>query len=110
VGLRTTLDVLNAQQELETSELALVGARHDEYVAAAAVLAAMGQLEAKDLIPNEARYDPKVNFDKVRHAIGWVPWEGVVEALDRLGSPAPTPMPPPSPPGDVVKTAGDGGN
>ncbi len=53
VGLRTILDVLNAQQELEQSQLALVGARHDEYVAAAAVLAAMGALDAKDLIPSE---------------------------------------------------------
>ena len=105
VGLRTILDVLNAQQELEQSQLALVGARHDEYVAAAAVLAAMGALEAKDLIPNEARYDPKANFDRVRHGVGWVPWEGAVGAIDRLAAPRPTPAPPPSPPGDVVKTA-----
>jgi outer membrane protein len=47
VGLRTVLDVLNAQFELEQSQLALVGARHDEYVAAAGVLAAMGALEAR---------------------------------------------------------------
>ena len=88
VGLRTILDVLNAQQELEQSQLALVGARHDEYVAAAAVLAAMGALEAKDLLPNEARYDPKANFDRVRHAVGWVPWEGAVGAIDKLGAPS----------------------
>lgn len=106
VGLRTILDVLNAQQELEQSQLALVGARHDEYVAAAAVLAAMGALEAKDLIPTEPRYDPKANFDRVRHAVGWVPWEGAVGAIDRLGGPKPTPAPPPSPPGEVVKTQG----
>ncbi len=104
VGLRTILDVLNAQQELEQSQLALVGARHDEYVAAAAALAAMGALEAKDLIPAEVRYDPKANFDKVRHGVGWVPWEGAVGAVDRLGAPKPTPAPPPSPPGEVVKT------
>jgi outer membrane protein len=105
VGLRTILDVLNAQQELEQSQLALVGARHDEYVAAAAVLAAMGALDARELIPSEARYDPKVNFDRVRHGVGWVPWEGAVGAIDRLGAPKPTPAPPPSPPGEVVKTA-----
>jgi outer membrane protein len=104
VGLRTILDVLNAQQELEQSQLALVGARHDEYVAAAAVLAAMGALEAKALIPGEPRYDPDANFEKVRHAVGWVPWEGAVGAIDRLGGPKPTPAPPPSPPGEVVKT------
>jgi outer membrane protein len=103
VGLRTILDVLNAQQELEQSQLALVGARHDEYVAAAAVLAAMGALEAQDLLPGEPRYDPKANFDRVRHAVGWVPWEGAVGAIDRLGAPRVTPAPAPSPPGEVVK-------
>ena len=104
VGLRTILDVLNAQQELEQSQLALVGARHDEYVAAAAVLAAMGALEARELIPGEPRYDPKANFDRVRRAVGWVPWEGAVGAIDRLGGPRPTPAPPPSLPGEVVRT------
>jgi len=104
VGLRTILDVLNAQQELETSQIQLVGARHDEYVAAAAVLAATGALEAKALIPDQARYDPDANFDRIRrdHA---VPWEGAVHAIDHLGAPEPTPMPPPSAPGEVVKTA-----
>jgi outer membrane protein len=106
VGLRTTLDVLNAQQELETSQLALVGARHDEYVAAAGVLAAMGALEAKALIPAEPLYDPKANLEAVRHAPGWVPWEGAVQAIDRLGAPRPTPAPAPSPPGQVVPTGG----
>ncbi|HEY2710152.1 MAG TPA: TolC family outer membrane protein [Caulobacteraceae bacterium] len=104
VGLRTILDVLNAQQELETSQLALVGARHDEYVAAAAVLSAIGSLEAKDLIPAEPRYDPKANFEKVKHAPGWVPWEGAIEAIDHVGAPVPTPAPPPSEPGEVIKT------
>jgi outer membrane protein len=105
VGLRTILDVLNAQQELESSQLDLVGARHDEYVAAAAVLAAMGALDAETLIPDAPRYDPRANFRKLRHAPGWVPWEGAVHALDQVGAPAPTPAPPPSPPGEVVKTA-----
>jgi len=105
VGLRTVLDVLNAQQELETSQLQLVGARHDEYVAAAAVLAATGALDARSLSPDTPSYDPKANFDKVRHAPGAVPWEGAVHAIDRLGAPTPTPAPPPSEPGEVVKTA-----
>ena len=104
VGLRTILDVLNAQQELETSQLALVGARHDEYVAAAAVLAAIGALEAKDLIPSEPRYDPKANFDKVRHGIGWVPWEGGgAGASTGSARRSRRPPPPPSPPGEVVE-------
>ena len=105
VGLRTILDVLNAQQELESSQLQLVGARHDEYVAAAAVLAATGALDARSLVPDAPRYDPKANFDKVRHAPGWVPWEGAVHAIDHVGAPASTPAPPASPPGEVIRTA-----
>ena len=105
VGLRTILDVLNAQYELEQSQLALVGARHDEYVAAAAVLAATGALEARNLVPDAPRYDPTKNFEKVRHATGWVPWEKALDSLDRVGAPTTTPAPPPSPPGEVVRTA-----
>jgi len=101
VGLRTTLDILNAQQELENAELALVGARHDEYVASAAVLAAMGALQAETLAPDAPRYDPAANFKKVVHAPGWTPWEPAIEAIDRVGQP-PAPAPPP---GEVLKTA-----
>ena len=39
VGLRTTIDVLNAEQELRAAELSQISARRDEYVAAAGVLA-----------------------------------------------------------------------
>jgi outer membrane protein len=92
VGLRTTLDVLNAEQELRGAELALVGARHDEYLAAAKVLNAMGRLQAAALSPNLAGYDPKAAFDQVRHS-GEAPWEGLVAGLDSIGAPAPPPAP-----------------
>ena len=91
VGLRTTLDVLNAQQELRSAELALVSARRDEYVASASVLQAMGALDIAALAPNVARYDPKTSYDRVNHAFGWVPWEPVVQAVDSLGAPVTTP-------------------
>jgi outer membrane protein len=87
VGLRTTLDVLNAEQELRSAELALVTARHDEYVAAASVLAAMGDLEARNLTTGVPIYDPSTNFNRVSHSWGWVPWEYGVQALDRIGAP-----------------------
>lgn len=87
VGLRTTLDVLNAQQELRQAELALVGARRDEYVAAAQVLAAMGDLEARNLVQGVEIYDPATNFNRVKRSWGWVPWEHAVEAVDRVGAP-----------------------
>lgn len=49
VGSRTTLDVLNAEQELLDSRVALVRAQRDEYVAAYRLLAAIGRLTAGDL-------------------------------------------------------------
>jgi outer membrane protein len=98
VGLRTTLDVLNAEQELRNAELALVNARHDEYVAASAVLAAMGSLFVSDLTSGVPNYDPKTNFDHVRHAIGWMPWTPAVEAIDRIGAPSIIQAPPASAP------------
>jgi len=88
VGLRTTLDVLNAQQELRAAELALVTARRDEYVASTGVLQAMGALDIAKLAPDVPRYDPKTSYDKVNHAFGWVPWEPAVQALDKIASPA----------------------
>lgn len=49
VGLRTTLDVLNAEQELLNSRLELVRAERDYQVAAYALLQAMGRLTAEQV-------------------------------------------------------------
>lgn len=88
VGLRTTLDVLNAQLELANAEVALVVARRDEYVASASVLQAMGVLNVANLAPDVERYDPVKSYDKVNHAFGWVPWEPVLQGVDKLGAPS----------------------
>ena len=87
VGLRTTLDVLNAEQELRQAELAQVTARRDEYVAASLVLAQMGQLEGPNLVPTVTRYDPKANFGKLRVTWGWVPWEEPIAIVDGVTTP-----------------------
>jgi outer membrane protein len=87
VGLRTTLDVLNAEQELRNAQLALVDARHDQYVASANVLDAMGLLEAKALGNPVPAYDPEKSFKHVKHA-GALPWDGIPASLDSLGSPS----------------------
>ena len=90
VGLRTTLDVLNAEQELRNAELSLVTARHDEYVAAAVLLSAMGKLEAKYLTPDVTQYDVTANGKAFSHKIGWTPWEPVLVLIDSIVSlPAP---------------------
>ena len=86
VGLRTTLDVLNAQLEQSNAEVALVSARRDEYVASSSVLQAMGVLNVANLVPDVERYDPVKSYDKVNHAFGWVPWEPVVQVVDRVGA------------------------
>jgi outer membrane protein len=93
VGLRSTLDVLNAEQELRAAQLSQVSSRHDEYVAAASVLAAMGRLEARNLIPAVAQYDPKANFRRLRITWGWVPWEEPISVIDRAVAYPPIPAP-----------------
>jgi outer membrane protein len=93
VGLRTTLDVLNAEQELRQAELSQVQSQHDEYVAAAGVISAMGRLEARNLIPSVPQYDAKANFRKLRITWGWVPWEEPIAVIDRVAALPPTPQP-----------------
>jgi outer membrane protein len=105
VGLRTTIDVLNADVELRNAQLSLVVARHDEYVSAATVLLAMGRLEAKDLIPTVPQYSAGANFRRLRITLGWVPWEEPIAIVDRAIAFPPVPRThdlatePPIPPG-----------
>ncbi|MDB5450636.1 MAG: type secretion outer membrane protein TolC [Phenylobacterium sp.] len=93
VGLRTTIDVLNAESELRAAQLSQVSAGHDEYVAAATVLLTMGRLEARDLIPTQPQYDAKANFRRLRLTWGWVPWEEPISIVDRVVTIAPAPVP-----------------
>ncbi|HZV84801.1 MAG TPA: TolC family outer membrane protein, partial [Brevundimonas sp.] len=86
VGLRTTLDVLNQELELRGAEVTLATARRNEYVAQANLLAAMGRLEGPDLDASLLAYDPAENYNRVRNR-GAVPWEGFVEAIDRVAAP-----------------------
>jgi outer membrane protein len=72
VGQRTTLDVLNAQQELVNARVALVTAQHDRVVASYTLLAAVGGLSMQRLGLNVMVYDPQVHYQQVRDA-----WIGV---------------------------------
>jgi outer membrane protein len=90
VGLRTTLDVLNQELELRSAQVTLASARRNEYVAQANLLAAMGKLEGQDLDPSIEAYDPMDNFNRVRNR-GGLPWDGLIESLDRIAAPAITP-------------------
>ena len=73
VGTRNVLDVLNAEQELLNSQVALVTARRDAYVAGFQLLNAMGMAEAEDLnLDGGPLYDPQVYHD--RFTRGWSDW------------------------------------
>ncbi len=65
LGSRTTLDVLDAEQELLTARSNLVSALRDEQVQAYNVLAEMGRLTARSLRLNVEHHDPKTNYEAV---------------------------------------------
>ncbi|TVQ52659.1 MAG: hypothetical protein EA355_14630 [Rhodobacteraceae bacterium] len=63
VGARTTLDVLDAEQEVLDASVRLVASVRDEFIAAYSLLSATGGLTTAALdIPVDV-YDPDVNFD-----------------------------------------------
>jgi len=73
VGTRTVLDVLNAEQELLNSQVALVTAKRDAYVAGFQLLNAMGQAQAQDLgLEGGPLYDPLGNYRRI--AGNWSDW------------------------------------
>ena len=73
VGSRTTLDALDAEQELLDSRVALVAAERDEYVAGFRLLAAIGALSAERMGLPVERYDPEIHYRQVRDK--WWGWE-----------------------------------
>jgi len=72
VGQRTTLDVLNSQQELLTARVNLITAQRDRVVASYAVVQAMGRLTARVLALKVDAYSAKRHFDQVKDL-----WYGV---------------------------------
>jgi outer membrane protein len=72
LGQRTTLDVLNAQQELVNARVALVQSQRDRLVNSYALLAAVGRLSPRILGLQVQSYDPQVHYHQVRDA-----WIGV---------------------------------
>ena len=73
VGTRTIIEVLNAEQELLNSQVLLVTARRDAYVAGFQLLNVMGQAQAQDLgLEGGPLYDPLGNYRYV--ANNWNDW------------------------------------
>ena len=71
-GQRTTLDVLNSQQDLVNARVALVTAQRDRVVASYTVLAATGALSPQILGLKIEVYDPVTHYQQVRDAWGGV--------------------------------------
>jgi outer membrane protein len=72
VGSRTTLDVLNAEQELLNSQVSLIQARHDVQVNYYGVLSGVGRLTARTLsLPVEFYDEEKYYNDVGSRWIGW---------------------------------------
>ncbi len=66
LGARTTLDVLDAEQELLDARTNVVSAERDEYVAAYSVLSAVGRLTVAGLgLTSVEHYDPNENYADV---------------------------------------------
>ena len=66
VGQRTTLDVLNAQQDLLDARVSRVIAEHDQVVASYSLYAAVGRLQASRLGLQVREYKPETNARQVR--------------------------------------------
>jgi outer membrane protein len=66
VGQRTTLDVLNAQQDLLTARVALVTAQHDRVVNSYQLLEGIGRLTLEFVSPSSQKYEPGVHYQQVR--------------------------------------------
>ena len=82
LGARTTLDVLDAEQDLLDAEASLISANADVVIAAYAVLASMGDLTVRDLNLGVRTYDPAAYYDLVKTAP--VPLSPQGKKLDRV--------------------------
>ena len=68
LGARTTLDVLDAEQDLLDAETNRISARADQYIAAYQVLESMGLLTAQRLGLPVQIYDPAAYYNLVKSA------------------------------------------
>jgi outer membrane protein len=71
-GQRTTVDVLNSQQDLIQAKARLIGAQRDRVISSYTLLSAIGRLDVKTLNLNTSDYLPDVHYHQVRDA-----WHGL---------------------------------
>ncbi len=71
-GVRTVLDVLDAEQEDMNIKVNLVRATRNQKIQAYRLLASVGKLTAGELMLPVKIYDPKDNYDSVKYQLlGW---------------------------------------
>jgi outer membrane protein len=70
VGQRTTLDVLNAQEDVINAQINLASAERDVVVASYAVIMAMGRLSARDLGLAVTLHRPEEHYEAVKDRWG----------------------------------------
>ena len=68
LGARTTLDVLDAEQDLLDARTNVVAATTNQFVAAYQLLASMGLLTVEELGLGIVEYDPEAYYEAVREA------------------------------------------
>ncbi len=68
LGARTTLDVLDAEQDLLDARASSITAAANEYIAAYSLLSAMGLLNVEYLKLNVPTYDPEAYYNTVKSA------------------------------------------
>jgi outer membrane protein len=90
-GLRSTFDVLYAQNNLRDTQIAFLASRHDHYVAQSALLRQLGLLEVRRLLARGARYDPQDHVNVVERR-GALPWDGLIRQFDAFAKPTQKPL------------------
>ncbi|MGP2492591.1 TolC family outer membrane protein [Mesorhizobium sp. PUT5] len=66
VGQRTTLDVLNAQNDVVNAQINLAGSERDVVLASYAILQATGRLSTERLALNVVKYKPQEHYNAVK--------------------------------------------
>ena len=82
LGARTTLDVLDAEQEFLDAQANQISAEADLVIAAYAVLESTGELTVRDLNLAVQTYDPSAYYNLVEGAPAALSERG--QALDRV--------------------------
>jgi outer membrane protein len=86
-GLRTTIELLELARDLLQVRSSLNSAMASSYVQQARVLAAMGALEHKYLLPDAQDYDPQEHYDDVKSQADIPLLTPFVRALDSVTTP-----------------------